>query len=188
MVARVAPRPPLQGSTLRLPRPDDPTPRKPPLSFGSSAAKKELKRLAGAGPAVPGRELKRVASVVDGAMKKPKLPIARSGSIISDLGSDVRLGGDKIGKIVMDAIFKVPEIPLPNAKGKGKAKQMDGEGDVFGGVGVDLGSASVSGKVENKGKRKRGVPDNEIDDGLESAELERTNKNVSCCLSRRWSE
>jgi hypothetical protein len=131
-----------------------------------------------AGPNVPGRELKRVTSVLNLGAKRQKLTTNGSGSILSDLGSGVRLGDEKRGKKGMDAVFKIPEVPLPVMKGKGKARQMDREGDVFGGVEMDMGVGVVNGKVENKGKRKRGTQDNEIDDNAEAVEMERTNKNV----------
>ncbi|KAF8234389.1 hypothetical protein L208DRAFT_1422702 [Tricholoma matsutake] len=160
VVARVAPRPP---PPLRLPRPDDPTPRQPPLFFGSNAtgaAKRELKRMPSTGLIVPGRELKR-----------------RSG---------VRLGDEKRGKKGVDAVFKIPELPLLIAKGKGKMKQIDGEGDVFGGWEMDMGLGVVNRKVENKGKRKRGTQDNEVEDNAEALEMERRNKNAikKCALNQ----
>jgi hypothetical protein len=181
VVARVAPHPPPQAPTLRLPRPDDPTPRKPPLFFGSNApgaAKRELKRMPSSGQIIPGRELKKVASVSNVGAKRQKLTTIGSGSILSDLGSGVRLGDEKRGKKVIDAIFKVPEIPLLTSKAKGKTKHIDGEGDVFGGLEMDIGMSGVNGKVENKGKRKRGTQESEINDSAEALELEKMNKNV----------
>lgn len=110
--------------------------------------------------------------------KRQKLTTIVSGSMLSDLGSGVRLGDEKRGKKGVDAVFKIPELPLLIAKGKGKMKQIDGEGDVFGGWEMDMGLGVVNRKVENKGKRKRGTQDNEVEDNAEALEMERRNKNV----------
>jgi hypothetical protein len=131
------------------------------------------------GPVIPGRELKRVASVSSVTLKRPKLTTTGTGSILSDLGSGVRLGDGKRGNKVLDAIFKVPEIPLQTAKGgKGKAKQTEGEGDVPGGTEIGTSVGVANGKVENKGKRKRDASESEIGDDEEVVEMERANKNV----------
>jgi hypothetical protein len=131
------------------------------------------------GPVIPGRELKRFASVSNTTVKRPKLTTTGTGSILSDLGSGVRLGDGKRGKKVLDAIFKVPEIPLQTVTGsKGKGKQMEREGDVFGGTEIGMSVGVENGKVENKGKRKRDASDGEMCDDEEVMEMEKANKNV----------
>lgn len=125
-VARILPGPP--QNQLRLPRPDDPTPRKPPLTLPQART-----------------SLSRHKS---------------SGSIAANLGSGVRLGGKKADDAQHDdqiALFKVPDIPSKNGKGKQRA---DPEPDVF------------AEAVENKGKRKR------VEDPGES-EMEKANKTVT---------
>ena len=108
-VARLTHRPVSQQVQKRVPRPDDPTPRKPPVFF-----LEELKRTGST------RELKRVASgSIIGVGKRQKL--SRNGTgIAADLGSGVRLGGED------DRVFKVPEVPRQT---KGKEKE-----DVFGDI------------------------------------------------------
>lgn len=154
VVARIAPRPPpapLEPPPPRLPRPDDPTPRKTPLIlFG--AGKRELKRVTSIGPNVPARELKRAASSsnVGANPKRKKL-----------------VNGEK-----NDVLFKVPEVPVALSKtnAKRKRKQMDEDGDVFGDVDMMPTASTSAGKskVDQAGM----APDDEV------VEMERANKNV----------
>lgn len=165
-VGRLTLRPPQKP--VRLPRPDDPIPRKPPIAFGRVDSRGTLK---------PG-ELKRAASgtlALNGGVKRPKLV---GGGSVSNLGSGVRLAPTASSSDV----FKVPELPkqaVKQAKGNDKEKE-----DVFGGV-------SEVGRLQGadaKGKRKA----DELDDLLELEEeeidggaLERANKNVSLpCIFR----
>ncbi|KAJ4470939.1 hypothetical protein J3R30DRAFT_1141692 [Lentinula aciculospora] len=137
-VARITPMPVVK---LRIPRPDDPTPRKPPLlPFGKDA------------------DLRRVASFNASSDLVRKRQKVANGSGIANLGSDVRLGQ----KSIPEGIFKVPPLPDKNSKlninkakdkGKGKATIVD---DVFGSESLVAGGSSDSKpKVENKGKRKK---------------------------------
>ena len=115
VVARLTTRPPDTRPRARIPRPDDPIPRKPPLFlFGSkvrSAGAHELKR-AGSSNSLGSlhdiRELKRVASVS------------------SSLANDVT----KKAKLDEEEIFKVPVIPA-GAKVKRKGRRTE-DVDVFG--------------------------------------------------------
>ena len=115
VVARLTTRPPDTRPRSRLPRPDDPIPRKPPLFlFGSkvrSAGTHELKR-AGSSNSLGShhdmRELKRVASV--------------GSSLASDVTKKPKLDGEEI--------FKVPVIPA-GAKAKRKGRRTE-DVDVFG--------------------------------------------------------
>ncbi|KAG5351921.1 hypothetical protein C0989_004468 [Termitomyces sp. Mn162] len=157
-VARLMARPQPSQSSLRLPRPDDPTPRKPPLLYAASSTRSGLKRVPSL---VPGRELKRVASQTSIAGSKHKKAADVDGGVMADLGSGVRLGeGTGSG------LFKVPEVPLHGKSvSKGKGKQVEGDKDVFG--------TSSSLKAVSKGKRKR---DTDQDQGV--GEVERTNKDT----------
>ncbi|KAJ3756268.1 hypothetical protein FB446DRAFT_481093 [Lentinula raphanica] len=141
-VARITPMP---VAKPRAPRPDDPTPRKAPLiPFGKAV------------------DLRRVASFNasnDLVRKRQKLP---NGSLVANLGSDVRLGQ----KPATDGSFKTPALPMKSGrakegdKGKGKGIAAD---DVFGSESMVAGSSGDGRrKVENKGKRKRDNEDGTI--------------------------
>ncbi|KAJ4471839.1 hypothetical protein C8J55DRAFT_563503 [Lentinula edodes] len=152
-VARITPMPVIKS---RLPRPDDPTPRKPPSApFGKAL------------------DLHRVASFnasSDLARKRQKV----NGSI-ANLGSDVRLAH----KLAPEGTFKIPPLPDKNAKlngskargkdkGKGKATSLD---DVFGSESLVAGSSGgAKRKAENKGKRKRESEGDTIDETLQETE------------------
>lgn len=167
IVARIAPRPVSRPNLLRLPRPDDPTPRKPPAFFGGSGkggARAELTRIASAGSVLGGRELKRTASLSGAVAKRPK---------VADLGSGVRLGEEK-----SRGLFKVPQLPLVIGKGKEKARPVEGEPDVFGGSDMCIEDLNYKPQSEGKGKRKRSMHDNEVAETEEIMEMERANKNV----------
>ncbi|KAF7334386.1 VPS9 domain-containing protein [Mycena venus] len=149
VVARITPAP-SAPSLLRLPRPDDPTPRRPPIRFG-------LERTATSSSSAnlfSGRNLKRTASA-------------------ASLGSSVRVGLDAMPEASSSSTanadtFKIPAIPRA---GKERThpmavdiKQEEEEEDVFG-----------TGRVENKGKRKRGSDDRESD--VEN-QMEKANKTI----------
>jgi len=93
-VARILPGPPPRA---RVPRPDDPTPRKPPPVPFEFAGKSKVK------PQGLG-DLKRVSS----------------GSL-ADLGKDVRSGRTDTD------VFRVPPLPLHKDKGKGKGTSSKGD-------------------------------------------------------------
>ncbi|KAG6828841.1 hypothetical protein H0H92_006600 [Tricholoma furcatifolium] len=177
IVARLSIVPLITQSSLRLPRPDDPTPRKPPILFASNAsnggningARSGLKVVSSL---IPGRGLKRTASTTTVIGPKEKKVARIDGAIVADLGSGVRLGESKEG----DQLFKVPEIPLHGRLNiKGKEKQVDGDKDVFGSS--TSTSAGRLSKLVSKGKRKR---DSNRDSTREQEglEIERTNKDV----------
>ncbi|KAF5375519.1 hypothetical protein D9615_009168 [Tricholomella constricta] len=179
IVVRLTPRPlPTQGSSLRLPRPDDPTPRKPPVSYGvevrgKDGARRELKHMGSIGPLASGRQLKRVASVSNIPAKKKKL-VNVSGSVVADLGSGVRLGDAKTAG-TKSGLFKIPDIPLRGKSGgKGKGKQVERERDVFGSTEMDERPPPQSG---SKGKRKRAM-DEDGDQVGGVVEMERANKDA----------
>jgi hypothetical protein len=154
-VARLSARPALvsQQSASRLPRPDDPTPRKPMALFG--AGKRELKKTPSGTNDAFSRDLKRVASssnlVPAAKRRKPTDPRA------ADLGSSLRLDG-KIG----EGLFKVPEVPIN--KGKGKARQLEVSDDVFGSSSAESRpselleiSQSLNGEVEDVERSNKNV-------------------------------
>ena len=151
-VARLTQRPLEPQVQKRVPRPDDPIPRKPPAFF-----LQELKR-------GNNGELKRVASssgmIGVGSTKRQKL--TNGIGIAADLGSGVRLG---TANAEDDRLFKVPEVPRQT---KGKEKE-----DVFGDVTKVSRVSCVKGKG-GKGKQKseEGSMANEV-------AYEKTNKNVS---------
>ncbi|KAF9012632.1 hypothetical protein BDQ17DRAFT_1387292 [Cyathus striatus] len=162
-VARITPAP--TKPTTRLPRPDDPIPRKPPVVFS-----RELKRVAST--ALPQRELKRVASVGPGAGSTKRQKLNRSGSL-AELGSGVRLGnGNANGE------FKIPEVPKTVRKGvsgKGKEKAEDVFGDI---AEVVNGSASKA-----KGRKGEEDKDKEVQT-VENANKTMIKKAASNYLSR----
>ncbi|KAG5650952.1 hypothetical protein H0H81_010430, partial [Sphagnurus paluster] len=169
VVARLTARPPPpQAPKLRLPRPDDPTPRKPPVFYnGDIGTKRDLKRTGSVGLFPGARELKRTGSISTIPLKKKKLSNGTAmASGVADLGSSVRLGEITKGK---DAVlFKVPDVPLSgkSIKGKGKEKESQVEPDVF-------GSDAATRPPGSKGKRKKDIST----DG-EVVEMERANKDA----------
>ena len=155
---------------LRLPRPDDPIPRKPPITFGRDLKKTgslALVRTSSSTSSSTNRELKRVASgsVVGGGAAPKRQKLMRVGSV-ADLGSGVRLGGSSASETSVGQLFKIPELPVKHAASKGKEKA-----DVFG----DVEEVTRVGVVESKSKGKKKAEDNED----AAAVSERANKNVS---------
>ncbi|KAK7052833.1 hypothetical protein VNI00_004152 [Paramarasmius palmivorus] len=150
-VARIAPAP--QPTKARIPRPDDPIPRKPPSH-----------------PSSRSRDLRRLSSANLAAFnaRVPKPPIAVPNSLAANLGSSVRLG-----KVPVE--FKVPQLPpkepktKPKEKGKGRSVEKI-EVDVFN-VGMNKGT-----------KRKRAEEvesqsQSQCDAGETETSTERDNKN-----------
>ena len=170
IVGRLTPHPPVQHH-LRLPRPDDPIPRKPPITFGRDLKKTGSLALVGTSSSSScstSRELKRVASgsVVGGGAAPKRQKLMRVGSV-ADLGSGVRLGGGGgASETGIGQLFKIPELPIKHAASKGKEKA-----DVFG----DVEEVTRVGVVESKSKGKKKAEDNED----AAAVSERANKNVS---------
>ncbi|KAG6891022.1 hypothetical protein C0992_010995 [Termitomyces sp. T32_za158] len=163
-VARLTAHPPPPRTSFRLPRPDDPTPRKPPLLY---AANGDIDRPRPGLTRVPsltaGRQLKRVGSATSIVGPKQKKVAGVDGTVMADLGSGVRLGNTKTGS----GLFKVPEVPLHGKSTiKGKVKQVEGDKDVF-------GTSSLMKPVSN-GKRRH-----DPDQDPEIVEMERKNKDVS---------
>lgn len=161
-VARITPAP-MPTTTTRLPRPDDPTPRKPPPLLLAK-----------------GRDLRRVGSsslsAPLGGHKRQKLshPVGDS-SLAGGLGSGVRLGANQAG------MFKVPLVPVRNGTTKGKGKEkaivVEDDGDVFGDIGV-MPKTDVKRVGESKAKKKAG----ENGSSVGESQLERENKDVGCAI------
>ncbi|KAF9262688.1 hypothetical protein L218DRAFT_1000567 [Marasmius fiardii PR-910] len=144
-VARITSRPP-----ARLPRPDDPTPRKPPTLPMNRT--RELRRLPNAN--IPTR--------------KQNIPPT---SLAASLGGDVRLGKAQ-------PEFKVPQLPAKVNKAKsGKVKDM-GKGKAFEMADIDdVFAGGVAASVNNGAKRKRGEEGSNAAEN--ETPLERENKNTA---------
>jgi hypothetical protein len=109
-VARLTPRPPTGQTATRMPRPDDPTPRRPPVIFG---------RTKSVGVGNLSRDLKRTVSSSNG-VSVPGGPVSKKQKLTgpaSDLSRSRSIASFD------DQVFKVPPLP---GKGKGKEKE-----DVF---------------------------------------------------------
>ncbi|KAF9523839.1 hypothetical protein CPB83DRAFT_862179 [Crepidotus variabilis] len=113
-VARLLDTPPNVQPTKRLPRPDDPIPRKPPAFF----IQNQLKRTA----STNARDLKRTAS---------------TGSLAPTKRAKLTEGTAATATSTGESVFKVPELPgskqpagSSTAKSKGKGKEKDVFGDV----------------------------------------------------------
>lgn len=171
-VGRLTPHPPVQHH-LRLPRPDDPIPRKPPVTFGRDLKKSGSLALAGSSSSSTNRELKRVASgtVPGGATAPKRQKLMRVGSV-ADLGSGVRLGGETGG---VGQLFKIPELPIKHATSKGKEKEKE-KADVFGDV-EEVPTRVIGVGVESKSNSKGGKKKAEDNEDV-AATSERANKNL----------
>lgn len=179
-VARLIPHPPPQ---LRLPRPDDPTPRKPPLFLRSAnSSRQSLKRVAST--SASGFDITRAgAARGSGAGSgKKRQKLMASGSMVKFLGSGVRLG---LEEEKVNGNFRVPEVPLgvhgsAQGKGVGKGKERQAavvndfaDGDVF----SDSGDHSSRAVVILEASELLGEAESS---GILSAEgeIEKRNKNV----------
>ncbi|KAF7980114.1 hypothetical protein HWV62_39529 [Athelia sp. TMB] len=199
-VARISPTPPpppspaVPTSRLRLPRPDDPTPRKVPPSFSRSLSSNHAiagssKRGSSTVHVVnpkrrktdkSGTTLKRQSS---GALEDPDVIHARE---VMRYGAAIRSASGP-GRAVVE--FKIPDIPVrarakaksastltSEVKGKGKANEILEEiDDVFGST-ANLKEAAKSAKA--KGKRK--ASEDDLGDievaGKEIGEIEKMNR------------
>ncbi|EIN06677.1 hypothetical protein PUNSTDRAFT_136522 [Punctularia strigosozonata HHB-11173 SS5] len=170
-VARVLPQPPVQALSLgtssaekrmRLPRPDDPTPRKIPLTFfgekvtGDGNARGTLKRRRadsnGGGPSKMSQKekaedtLRRAREVMTGVeFKRSSSSASLAGPSTTRAASARPPTAKTKGKSEKssDALFRVPSVPLSrtksapsttSVKGKGKALVAEPDEDVFGTV------------------------------------------------------
>ncbi|OSC98411.1 hypothetical protein PYCCODRAFT_1397057 [Trametes coccinea BRFM310] len=162
--------------TFRLPRPDDPTPRKPPPTFGAKR-KRDVTGLPFAYASAPSESNKRIKTGekgkgkalpkdgdADEAMRKaaaevmlrmPKPGKATSGSAevnVKALGKEARVGVKK------DA-FKVPSVPIRTGKARPE-ERVPMEADVFGTVGGTPADSAMGDSViekENKTAVKKAV-------------------------------
>ncbi|KAH8103552.1 hypothetical protein BXZ70DRAFT_1062885 [Cristinia sonorae] len=174
LASRILPHPP-----PRLPRPDDPTPRKPPayLSSSSTAAKRKrdlsnaslnfgdgAKRAKGKGKAGEKEEGEEEDEQVRMAREvmlhgPKKMKVDPGVSLPRLLGRDARPG-----KNADRDTFKVPAVPT-TARSQSVLSQTEKNVDVFGTV--ETGFGGSSGKEKEKEKEKAG-----------SDELEKANKTV----------
>jgi hypothetical protein len=150
-VARLCQRPQTVHPQHRVPRPDDPTPRKPPVIF---IREKNSKRTESLGTIENDRSLKRVGSANlngFGPPKRLKLLEAKNRAIDTN-------------------IFKIPELPEPKQgnvdNNKGKVKEKD----VFGDVAEVVREPDIQGKQRFEQNQILAVTENT---------LEKANKNVS---------
>ncbi|KAL0574910.1 hypothetical protein V5O48_007054 [Marasmius crinis-equi] len=142
-VARITPAPP-----ARLPRPDDPTPRKPPTDSNNRT-----------------REFRRLPSVNIAANIRPNIS---ANSLAASLGSGVR-----VGKAQPE--FKVPALPTKvkpkSTKDKGKGKALEVKDDVFAVGPATGGNKGVKRKRSDGLESQSNAVENETP-------LERQNKNL----------
>ena len=128
-VARLTQRPPAQQVQKRVPRPDDPTPRKPPAFF-----LQKLKRVGSLGASVgvssrvvalgSGVRLGAANSEGDRVFKVPEVPRQMKGDVFSD-------------------IAEISRVNCVESKG-GKGKQKSEEGPVINEVAVEKANKNVS--------------------------------------------
>ncbi|PIL32743.1 hypothetical protein GSI_04858 [Ganoderma sinense ZZ0214-1] len=162
LAARILPGPPPLPS-FRLPRPDDPTPRRPPLAFGGAGAGAGAKRkresvkfdLSAAQAAGEGGASKRAR---DAKGKGPAIVTGLLGMDAKALGKHARVG---VGKGREGDVFKVPSVPV---------SRTVSEADVFG-----RGAGSGKGKEKERAKARDGEKEEQKGEG---EGVERENKNV----------
>ncbi|KAF9446139.1 hypothetical protein P691DRAFT_674201 [Macrolepiota fuliginosa MF-IS2] len=150
-VARMTSHPPPKPTPVRILRPDDPIPRRPPII---------LNRTNSLGARGLSRDLKRTASSSSGTLALSLVP--GEGGVVpkkQKLTNGSAKVSTKAGSDITDKVFKVPLLP---GKTKGKGKEREKE-DVFGSVLKRKGSF---GDGLEKGKE------------AEETEVERTNKNL----------
>lgn len=152
LAARIHPGPPPTPSSFRLPRPDDPTPRRPPAAFGAKR-KRDVVGLpfaltADSKRAKTGEKGKGKAS--DDAMRKAAAEVmlrmpkpGKNAAVPVDLKA---LGkGARVG--VKKDVFKIPNVPVRSGSGQ--------EADIFAPVSgeppdVVMSDAGVDTERENK--------------------------------------
>lgn len=144
---------------VRPPRPDDPTPRKPPTQLSASKRKRELSGVnlefgssakRAKGKSEEEDEQVRMARDVMFNMPKP-----------SALSKEVRMGNNG------DALFKVPEVPS-RPPGRSYSESSIGDSDVFG---------DITAPPDPKGKSRASAAEKPGSD-----ELEKANKIVSLTI------
>lgn len=192
VVARLAHGPPPSASPAgRAPRPDDPTPRKPPLLY--FGAKRSSEDRAGDAP-----KCRKTDTNADGKAKKGKEDeevLKRAREVMlgrpTHLGAGVRAKSTSaLMNLESDTVFKVPAVPL-DRKGKRKAEQdstdvFGSEKDLFGGK---VNGAAKKGKGKEKERAMSVASVGSVDGDLELppptpigevSEAEAANKLVSC--------
>lgn len=159
LAARILSKPP--PPVVRPPRPDDPTPRKPPTQISTSKRKRELSGMnldfgsSAKRAKAKNEEDEQVRMARDVMFNMPK-PGA--------LGKEVRMGGKD------DALFKVPEVPS-RPLGRSYSESSVVDTDVFG---------DITAPLEPKGKSRALAVEKSGSD-----ELEKANKIVSPTDSSR---
>lgn len=185
-VARLTFTPP--PAPLRLPRPDDPTPRKIPLSFGASSSSSSSKRKVSESNTTTSKKRKletgkkgKTAPPEDVNVQRAKEVMLYGSAILSASGPGRVLG--RSGS-VNDGVFKVPALPIKGKMSKGKDRSASVDEDVFG-VGDNEDSSSAVGlfgnktkATKNKGKGKEDAEDGEMGLESEAGEVEKANRAV----------
>ena len=95
----------------RPPRPDDPTPRKPPATIGIARIAVGIKRTAST------KIISSASEEASGAKKKQKKENGEIGAFVQELGENARLGRRNS--------FKVPSIPPSKPAGADVAKDVE---------------------------------------------------------------
>ncbi|RPD69439.1 hypothetical protein L226DRAFT_515765 [Lentinus tigrinus ALCF2SS1-7] len=188
LAARILPGPP-PPSSFRLPRPDDPTPRRPPLTLGnkrtrdasgvpfdlSGAVTQSSKRAKLADAKGKGRDeeaLRRAA--VDTMLRIPKPQKMAPPSLnVKALGKEARVGVRKDKDV-----FKVPSVPSRVGLGRSTS-----ETDVFGSLKDGPLEAVIDDagiERENKTAVKRAVTKRLAEEGIEKAHPEFKNVFQMC--------
>ncbi|KAI3608499.1 hypothetical protein WG66_000869 [Moniliophthora roreri] len=147
-VARITPGPPV--AKVRAPRPDDPTPRKPP-SHSSTRS----------------RDLRRVSTANLVALNAQNRKQAQSDTLAASLGSGVRLGK-------APPEFKVPQLPPKDPKGKAKEK---GKGKAAEQTEADVFNVGNKGVKRKRAEEHETQSQSQIDATENEIPMERDNKN-----------
>ncbi|TFK93360.1 hypothetical protein K466DRAFT_658598 [Polyporus arcularius HHB13444] len=188
LAARILPGPPPPPS-FRLPRPDDPTPRRPPLATGSKRARDasgvpfDLSGVAAQGgkrtkltdTKGKGRDedaLRKAAAETMLRMPKPQ-KAAQSVVSVKALGKEARVGVKRDKDV-----FKVPRVPSRAGLGRSTS-----EADVFGSLKggpleAVVGNAEI--ERENKNAVKRAVTKRLAEEGIEKTHPEFKNVFQMC--------
>ncbi len=155
-MARLCQRPQTVHPQHRVPRPDDPTPRKPPVIF---IREKNSKRTGSLGTIENDRSLKRVGSANLNGLGPPKRM-----KLLEETNRGTNAN-----------IFKVPEVPESKQGNVGHNKGKVKEKDVFGDVAEVVREPDIKGKQWSEQNQILTVDENT---------LEKANKNVSSSLRR----
>jgi hypothetical protein len=150
-VARITPDPPPPSPRSRLPRPDDPTPRRPPLVLERATGKRTksvVERQEGRGKGNKSKKIKLGGeNILNGEVKLNGGVNGMIGSHegVAKLGSGVRVNAE--------AVFKVPSLPTRTQVQVGTGLEgYSQDADVFGSNGKGKGKQDPADEIENTNK------------------------------------